>query len=113
MTLSVIIVNYNVAYFLEQCLNAVYRSKGVDSMEVIVVDNRSSDNSISMLKAKFPQVILIENQVNVGFSKANNQGIDISSGKFIVLLNPDTVVEERTFEHTVNVFKGDETVGGV
>lgn len=113
ITLSVIIVNYNVAYFLEQCLNAVYRSKGVDSMEVIVVDNRSSDNSISMLKAKFPQVILIENQVNVGFSKANNQGIDISSGEFIVLLNPDTVVEERTFEHTVNVFKGDETVGGV
>jgi len=111
--LSVIIVNYNVAYFLEQCLNAVYQSKGVDSMEVIVVDNRSSDNSISMLKAKFPQVILIANELNVGFSKANNQGIAISRGEYIVLLNPDTVVEERTFEHTVNAFQEDNTIGGL
>ncbi|MFM7388451.1 MAG: glycosyltransferase family 2 protein [Bacteroidota bacterium] len=113
IALSIIIVNYNVAYFLEQCLNSVFRSKGIESFEVIVVDNRSSDNSVAMVRQKFPQVQLIANQENLGFSKANNQGIEISQGAFVVLLNPDTVVEESSFEKTVAAFKSDHQIGGI
>ena len=97
MKLSVIIVNYNVRYFLEQCLFSVLQAlKDIDS-EVIVVDNNSVDGSESMVRSKFPQVKLIANQHNAGYSKANNQGIAISKGEYILLLNPDTVVEESTF----------------
>jgi GT2 family glycosyltransferase len=94
--LSIIIVNYNVRHFLEQALltlkNAV---KGLDA-EIFVVDNNSVDGSVEMIKAKFPQVILIENKENSGFSKANNQAIRVAQGEYILLLNPDTVVEEDT-----------------
>lgn len=113
IALSIIIVNYNVAYFLEQCLNSVFRSKGIESFEVIVVDNRSSDNSVAMVRQKFPQVQLIANEENLGFSKANNQGIEIAEGAFVVLLNPDTVVEESSFEKTLAAFKSDDQIGGV
>lgn len=113
ITLSVIIVNYNVAYFLEQCLSAVFRSKGVDTFEVVVVDNRSSDNSAAMVQQKFPQVQLIVNAENLGFSKANNQGIVAASGEFLILLNPDTVVEEQTFEKIISAFQSDERIGGI
>jgi len=113
ITLSVIIVNYNVSYFLEQCLNSVYRSRGIEHMEVIVVDNRSSDNSVAMIKQKFPQVLLMENARNLGFSKANNQGIEQAKGAYVVLLNPDTVVEEHTLEKTLKTFESDEKIGGI
>jgi GT2 family glycosyltransferase len=97
MELSVIIVNYNVRHFLEQCLHSVYRSVQNLSAEVIVVDNNSVDGSCQMIHKKFPGVILIENKINVGFSKANNQAIRKAGGKYILLLNPDTVVQEDTF----------------
>ena len=113
ISLTVVIVNYNVAYFLEQCLNSVYQSRGIENYEVIVVDNRSSDGSIAMMKSKFPQVRLIENRENLGFSKANNQGISLAKGEFIVLLNPDTVVEEHTFEKTIEAFQSDDKIGGI
>ena len=91
-TLSVIIVNYNVEYFLEQCLNSVVNAlNGIDS-EIFVVDNNSLDNSVEMVRTKFPTVKCIENKKNVGFSKANNQAIELSNSKYILLLNPDTVV---------------------
>ena len=97
MLLSIIIVNYNVQHFLEQCLYSV--EKAIDSLEaeVIVVDNDSKDQSCSLISSNFPWVKLIKNEVNVGFSKANNQGIRIANGKYILLLNPDTIVEEQTF----------------
>jgi O-antigen biosynthesis protein len=98
LKLSVIIVNYNVKYFLEQCLYSVRKaSTGLDS-EIFVVDNNSVDGSVEMVKEKFPEVQLIENIVNTGFSKANNQAILKSSGEFVLLLNPDTVVEDETFK---------------
>lgn len=101
MKLSIVIVNYNVAYFLEQALQSVYKAlKGIDA-EVFVVDNHSVDHSLSMLAAKFPQVRLIANQENVGFARANNQAIRESSGEYVLLLNPDTVVEEDTFEKCI------------
>jgi len=99
MKLSVVIVNYNVEHFLEQCLKSVFKAlEGIDG-EVFVVDNHSVDGSVDMVKEKFPQAILIANKQNTGFSKANNQAIAVSKGQYVLLLNPDTVVEEDTF-HT-------------
>ncbi len=112
-TLSVIIVNYNVEYFLEQCLNSVYNALEGINAEVFVVDNNSVDNSIEMVKAKFPLVKCIENKVNVGFSKANNQAILESNSEFILLLNPDTVVEESTFRKVIKFMKNHPTGGGL
>jgi GT2 family glycosyltransferase len=102
LKLSIVIVNYNVKYFLEQALYSVKKAcKGIDA-EIIVVDNHSVDGSCEMVKHKFAnQVILIENKENVGFSKANNQAIRIAKGEFILLLNPDTVVEEACFSKTI------------
>ncbi len=97
MQLSVIIVNYNVRYFLEQCLLSVEKAlRGIEG-EIIVVDNISPDDSCEMVKKEFPKVILIENKENVGFSKANNQGVAVAKGDFVLILNPDTVVAEDTF----------------
>jgi GT2 family glycosyltransferase len=97
MKLSIVIVNYNVVYFLEQCLLSVYQAiRGVDA-EVFVVDNNSVDGSVEMLQEKFPDVRLIANKENLGFSKANNQAIRQAKGEYILLLNPDTVVEADTF----------------
>ena len=102
MDLSIIIVNYNVRYFLEQCLHSVQQALGrLESeglkAEVYVVDNNSVDGSVGDVREKFPWVRLIENCKNVGFSRANNQAIAQSSGRYALLLNPDTVVEEETF----------------
>jgi O-antigen biosynthesis protein len=97
MKLSVVIVSYNVKYFLEQCLHAVQVALQHIPAEVIVVDNHSVDGSNNLVKEKFPGVILIGNKKNYGFSIANNQAIRISRGEYILLLNPDTVVEEDTF----------------
>lgn len=101
--LSVIIVNYNVKHFLEQCLNSVVRAmqKAEGGVEVTVVDNNSVDGSVLMVREKFPGVKIISNNSNNGFAKANNQGIAVSSGEYILLLNPDCIVEEDTFLKTV------------
>ncbi|MEI6123871.1 MAG: glycosyltransferase [Bacteroidota bacterium] len=113
MKLSVIIVNYNVIYFLEQCLHSVLKAgQGMD-MEVFVVDNNSVDGSVAMVHEKFPNVKLISNSDNKGFSKANNQAIRQSSGEFVLLLNPDTVVEEDTFLKIVNFMDQHADAGGL
>ena len=98
MTLSIIIVNYNVKYFLEQCLKSVELSSKKIKNEVFIVDNNSTDGSSEMVKKKFPKYKLIENKKNIGFSRANNQAIKKSTGKYILLLNPDTILEEDTLK---------------
>lgn len=98
MKLSVIIVNYNVRYFLEQALLSVRRAARRVDTEIFVVDNNSVDGSVAMVREKFPEVILIANSANPGFAVANNQAIRLSRGQYVLLLNPDTVVEEDTFE---------------
>jgi GT2 family glycosyltransferase len=97
MKLSVIIVNYNVRFFLEQCLLSVLGATGGIEAEVFVVDNNSVDGSTAMVREKFPTVNLIENGENLGFSIANNIAIRKAAGEYVLLLNPDTVVEEDTF----------------
>ena len=102
MQLSIVIVNYNVKYFLEQCLLSVQKAiEGIDA-EVFVVDNASVDGSVEMLLEKFEWVHTIANHDNRGFSTANNQAIKISKGKYVLLLNPDTVVEEDCFTKCID-----------
>ncbi len=96
--LSVVIVNYNVRDFLEQALHAVRNAARSLRVEVFVVDNCSVDDSVAMVREKFPEVHLMVNAENVGFARANNQAIRQSTGRYVLLLNPDTVVEEDTFE---------------
>jgi O-antigen biosynthesis protein len=97
MELSIIIVNYNVRDYLEQCLLSVRKASENINCEIFVVDNNSADGSCSMVKRTFPEVRLIRNIRNNGFAVANNQAIKMATGKFILLLNPDTIVEEDTF----------------
>ena len=113
MKLSIIIVNYNVEHFLEQCLYSVRRAMKNVSGEVIVVDNNSIDGSNLMVKKKFPKVKLIENKDNRGFSKANNQGINISKGEYVLLLNPDTVVEDDTFSSIIEFMDSHPDAGAL
>ncbi|MGB7054725.1 MAG: glycosyltransferase, partial [bacterium] len=94
--LSVVIVNYNVKACLEQCLIAIERARGALNVEIFVVDNASVDGSQAMVKKRFPYVSLIENNRNVGFSTANNQAIEKSQGEYILILNPDTLIQEDT-----------------
>jgi GT2 family glycosyltransferase len=98
MRLSVIIVSYNVSAFLEQCLLSVHRAlQGIDG-EVWVVDNCSSDDSVDMVRRRFPEVQLIANDKNAGFAVANNQAIRRSKGEYVLLLNPDTLLEEDVLQ---------------
>ncbi len=113
MKLSIIIVNYNVKHFLQQCLSSVYNALKNINAEVWLVDNNSVDGSIQMVKNYFPQVKLIENKDNIGFSKANNQAIKKAKGKYILLLNPDTIVEESTFEKTIEFMEKHPKAGGL
>ena len=102
MQLSVIILNYNVRYFLEQCVLSVQKAlEGIDG-EIIVIDNASSDDSCEMMKTKFPHIKLIENKENLGFPKGNNIGVVQAKGEYICILNPDTVVAEDTFKKILN-----------
>ncbi|MFV5695627.1 glycosyltransferase family 2 protein [Flavobacterium sp. LB3P122] len=97
MQLSVIILNYNARYFLEQCVLSVQNSLERIDSEIIVVDNNSQDDSCEMMKKRFPNVKLIQNKANLGFPKGNNIGVAQAQGKYICILNPDTVVAEDTF----------------
>jgi len=99
MDLSIVIVSYNVKFLLEQCLTSVKAALAGTEAEVFVVDNHSSDGTVDYIKSRFPEVTVIANSDNPGFAKANNQAIRQSTGKYILLLNPDTVIGEE------NLFK--------
>ena len=115
MILSVIIVSYNSSSFLELCLHSV--AKAISQLEieseVIVVDNSSSDDSCEVLNNKFSFVKLIQNDENIGFSKANNLGVSKAKGKYICILNPDTVLQENTFDEILKFYKSNIKVGFV
>ena len=98
MQLSVIILNYNVRYFLELCVLSVQKAILNLDAEIIVIDNNSSDDSCDMMKQRFPKIKLLQNNQNLGFPKGNNIAVKQAQGEFICILNPDTVVAEDTFE---------------
>jgi len=113
MKLSVIILNYNVRYFLELCVKSVQAAITEIDAEIIVIDNNSSDGSCTMVKELFPNVRLLENKDNVGFSRANNQGEAIAKGEYVCVLNPDTVVAEDTFLQLLNFSASKNNLGVV
>ncbi len=113
MKLSIVIVNYNVQYFLENCLLSVKNATKDLNAEVFVVDNNSVDGSVQMVREKFPEVKLIDNKENLGFSKANNQAIKMAKGEYVLLLNPDTVIEEDTLTKCCNYMDANSKVGGL
>ncbi|MBA7606550.1 hypothetical protein ES703_13700 [subsurface metagenome] len=97
---SVVVVNWNTQDILRDCLISIYEQCGEIDLEVIVIDNASTDGSVEMVKKDFPQVTLIENSQNRGFAAANNQGIAISKGRYVLLLNSDTVVLDNAIAKT-------------
>lgn len=113
MKLSVIILNYNVRYFLELCVHSVQKATQTIDSEILVIDNASSDKSIEAIKNKFPDVIFIQNTENVGFPKGNNRGVAQAKGDYICILNPDTVVAEDTFEKLLPFAENEPTFGAL
>jgi GT2 family glycosyltransferase len=111
--LAVIIVNYNVEYFLEQCLLSVRKAASLVNTQILVVDNNSVDGSVRLVKERFPEVTLIANRENTGFSFANNQAIRMADARYVLLLNPDTLVEEDTFEKMVRYLDAHPGVGAL
>ena len=108
-----VIVNYNVEFFLEQCLNSVQKALEDINGQVFIVDNNSIDGSVEMVQRKFPAYSLLANKENVGFSKANNQAILQADAEYILLLNPDTVVEEETFSKVISFMDAHPDAGGL
>lgn len=113
MQLSIIIVNYNVKHFLEQCLYSVTKASKNTDTEIFVVDNNSSDGSEAFFAGKFSPVRFIWNKENVGFAKANNQALQLCTGKYILFLNPDTIVPEDCFSKCIAQLESDTTIGAL
>ena len=113
MKLSIVIVNYNVKYFLGQCLNSVKRAIDNIDAEVFVVDNASSDGSCDMVREQFGWVKLIASEVNLGFSKGNNLAMQQARGEYVLLLNPDTVVAEDTFQKCITFMDAHTDAGAL
>ena len=112
MELSIVIVSYKVKYYLEQCLISVKRAvRNVDA-EIFVVDNHSNDGTVEYITERFPEVNFISSNHNLGFSRANNMAIRQSCGKYVLLLNPDTVVAENTIEDVLKFMDSHPKAGG-
>ena len=111
MDLSIIIVNYNVKEFLQNLIHSIEKASSNLKKEIIIIDNASDDGSVDFIREKFPQIKLIANQKNLGFGKANNIGLKEATGKFILLINPDTIVAEDTFEKMIKFFELNPSAG--
>lgn len=111
--LSVIIVNYNVKYYVEQCLLSVQKALNGINAEVFVVDNHSRDASVEYLTDRFPHVRVISSNHNLGFARANNIAIRQCTGQYVLLLNPDTIVAEDTFHRVLSFMDATPQAGGV
>ncbi|MFU8772087.1 MAG: glycosyltransferase family 2 protein, partial [Anaerolineales bacterium] len=111
--LSIIIVNWNTREMLQSCLESVVVDSGELAFEVIVIDNASEDGSADMIADDFPQAQLVRNMRNVGFAAANNQGLEIASGRHILLLNSDTIVHGDVLERSVEWLDAHPTVAAM
>ncbi len=116
MLVSIIIVNYRVKYFLEQTIRSAIEALGGigDSGEIIVIDNNSGDGSIDFVKSRYGNcVTFIENKENVGFARANNQGIFRAKGEFTLILNPDTIIGSKTLKESIEWMRSHADCGGI
>lgn len=113
MELSVVIVNWNGGALLRRCLESIYRNEGEIELEVLVVDNNSSDGSPSMVRDRFPQVQLIRNEANLGFAQAANQGIRRSRANCVFVSNPDIEVKPNSLERMLDLLDERRGVGAV
>jgi len=111
--ISVVILSYNTRELLEKCLNSILENEKESNIEIIVVDNASADGSVDMVRKRFPQVVLIANEKNLGFASAVNQGLRISRGRFIVVLNSDTVLLNNAFTKMAEFMKENPGAGAV
>ena len=112
MKLSIIIVNYNVCHYLEQCLDSILKSNPAPEMEIWVVDNHSKDDSVETIRKEFPEVKLVALAHNLGFARANNVAIRQSAGEYVLLLNPDTVLAEDTLSKVLAFMDSHPKAGG-
>jgi len=112
MDLSIIIVNWNTKDLLLQCLESVYQTIKRVEMEVFVVDNGSMDGSIAAAKGRFPEVKFIQNEINLGFARANNQALSLAKGRYLLLLNPDTQVKKGAIERLISFMDTHPEAGG-
>jgi O-antigen biosynthesis protein len=113
---SIIIVNYNVKELLTQCINSIFEASQNVKTEIIVVDNNSFDGSVDYIKNKFPghtDIKIIPSDINLGFAKANNVGAKYATGEYILILNPDTILQEDTIEKTLSFYKKTQNAGAV
>lgn len=113
LKLSIIIVNYEVPYFLEQCMLSVMAASENIASEIIVVDNNSKDGSCAMIREKFPEVKLLENDMNLGFAKAMNKGVANSKGAYVLILNPDTIIAEDCFDELIEFAEKQKKFGAL
>lgn len=113
MKLSVIILNYNVCNFLRQAILSAQCAIENMEAEIIVIDNNSPDDSCAMVKAEFPELLLIENKENIGFGRANNQAVAHAKGEYVCILNPDTAVAPDVFEKCLEFIKGTPNCGAI
>ncbi len=111
MDVSIIIVNWNTRDILGNCLRSIYDQTNEVEYEVVVIDNASSDDSAAMVRAEFPQVVLIENSNNLGFAAANNQGMAIAGGRYVLLLNSDTIVLDGAIQKTISYADDHQDIG--
>ncbi|OAB41811.1 glycosyltransferase family 2 protein [Paenibacillus antarcticus] len=111
MDLSILIVNYNTCKLTLDCLQSVFASKMGYTFEVIIIDNHSVDSSVESISIEYPQVTMIANDDNTGFAKANNQGLAIAKGRYVLLLNSDTIIREDTFQTMVSFMDDNPIIG--
>lgn len=111
MVLSIVIVNWNTKDLLRDCLSSIFHETKDILFEIIVVDNGSTDGTVDMVRKHFSNVTLIENKKNIGYSKANNQAIKISTGRYVCLLNSDTVILENALSKMVRLLDGRHDIG--
>jgi len=109
--LSIIIVSWNVCTVVVQCIRSIIENPSSCSYEIILVDNHSSDETVSSVRSKFSEVTVIENEENIGFARANNQGVKSAKGEYLFFLNPDTIMHSGTLEYLIDFMDNNKDVG--
>ncbi len=111
--LSIIIVTYNVSGCLKKCIDSIYKNSGIESLEIIIIDNASQDDTVGMIRSNYPGVKLIENESNIYVPKSDNHGIRIAKGRYVLMLNPDVIILPGSLKSMLNFLKDNPAFGAV